>query len=171
MEKLCIKYSKDKTKLDAMNSVDNCKSIILNNYASYKVLQKLCGAISYSSLFIIDEFALVSGKSYTAENVCYFSNGIFKESTHLLIENCMKITVQDYDIDELLYPILSDCLFGEVVTQFELNPKDIYCMLAICYYTIISCFSKVTAILEMWKNPQHTIHSIQNWFIVEEGVI
>lgn len=96
-------------------------------------LQKLCGALSYASLFVIPDFDLTAGKAYTVENSCYYVDGMIKLSYHAIVENLYELTAKRVNIPDALIKILLDCAFGEVMSILRLPMSTVFVALLRCY--------------------------------------
>ena len=104
---------------------------------SPKNIQRLCGALSYASLFVIPDYDLIAGKAYTVENSCYYVDGIIKLSYHSIVDCFYKLTCGSSNIPDTLLKILLDCAFGEVMSVLRLPMRDIYVALLRCYCSAV----------------------------------
>lgn len=124
-------------------------------------LQKLCGALSYVSLFVIPDYELTAGKAYTVENSCYYVEGIIKLSYHALVDSFYKITTLNVNIPETLYTVLSDCAFGETLSVLRVPMSRVYVALMRCYCAITK--------LPFKYNTTESWYMIQSSFLEEVG--
>lgn len=116
-------------------------------------LQKLCGALSYASLFVIPDYDLTAGKAYTVENSCLHVDGIIKLSYHCIVESFYELTTLRVNIPDTLLKILLDCAFGETLSVMRIPMRDVYVALLRCYCNITGKEFKYN-INESWYNIQ-----------------
>lgn len=172
MDKKVIKYNEYKTQELALTTIDDYIQTIREGDFSSELLKKLCGAVSYNSLFMIDSYNLVNGKQYSIENVCYHMRGLLKVATHELLDNISDITLPNACFDEILCKVLDESLFGEIVTEMKLNAKDLYCAFLLFYLHLRELYNCEPYVLSMWGNKSVSIDKVWNYFRTEiQGVV
>lgn len=163
--KKCLTYNADKTQDIARNCVSLfCVYILTGSNASINMLQKLCGSMCYSSLFLIADYELENDKIYTFENVCYHVPGLLKSSLHELLENLSDICVTDACITECLKKVLHDCMFAETVDLLKHNVKETYCAFFYMYCHLTGDEVKKQAVVNMWQDNKSSILKISTYF-------
>ena len=126
-------------------------------------LQKLCGALSYASLFVIPDYDLTAGKAYTVENSCFHVDGIIKLSFHSIVESFYEMTMLRVNIPNTLLRILLDCAFGETLSVMRLPMSEVFVALLRCYCEI--------AKMEFKYNTDESWYNIQLAFSEEVGYL
>ncbi len=130
----CVTYHSNKTKSMALGTVSNyCNSILSGDSATISVLQRLCGAVVYSSLFLIPDYNLVDGRQYTIENICYNVTGLLAIPMHEVLSLLGDICFEETDIESCLKEILGNSMFAEAVSLTGVNTKELYCALLRMY--------------------------------------
>ena len=141
-----------------------CTQILTGSNASIETLQKLCGSMCYSSLFLIAEYELVDSKIYTLENVCYHVPGLLKLPLHDLLENLSDICVTDKSITECLKNILHDSMYPEAVDLLRLSAKETYSALLYMYFHLMEDNTKKQVVSDMWQDRNVSILKIFTYF-------
>ncbi len=165
--KKCVTYNAKKTERMALASINNYVTRIKGGELTVELFKKLCGAISYNSLFLMEGYRLVDGRRYTAESVCIDVRGLLKIPTHEFIESCMALTLCNKSFMNLLRRVLDEALFAEIISQFKLNTKDIYCAFASIYVHL--CGGDTLILSAMWENTSVTIHDV--WQYMQKEVL
>ena len=132
------------------------------NEPNLKNLTRLCGSLSYMSLFMIPDYELTVGKAYTVENSSYYVDGIIKTSYHDITESFYKITAQQCNIPETLLTVLKDCAFGEAMSNLNVSTQKVYVALLQCYCSICK--------IPFTYNTEEYWYLIQNAFLEVIGL-
>ena len=163
-DKKCIKYTARKTKELAIHTVDNICADIMSKETDIKVLQRLCGAMCYSSLFLISDYDLQDEHNYTFENVCYFIPGILKIPMHDLLERLSDICIGSSSMIETLDSILSEAMYPELVDLLGLSTKNTYCSLLLYYTQLTNRYDLKEKVKSMWHDQNIHIHELWKFF-------
>lgn len=162
--KLCMIYHTSKTKEIARSAVcKNCNSI-LNGDDNIKSLQKLCGSIVYTSLFLIGDYKLIDNQVYTIESICYNVPGLMKLPTHDILEALCNMCVDGASLTESLKLILHEAMFAEVIDLIGLNTKQIYCALFHMYCKLTEDTHRMKICDQMYLDGNTHIHEIWAFF-------
>ena len=140
-----------------------CVKVRCGNTSS-DMLKRLCGSISYCSMSLIPDFDLEVGVSYSIENICYFAPGIMKLPLHIIVDCLGNIAAVNDDIRGNLKTILHECLFGEIMCLFKLNPKYVYCALFYMYSNLFGDENMCNNVLQMWDDSTVTLHHVWDYF-------
>lgn len=167
--KKCITYKKSKTKEMALHTINNQIEKISKDACDIDVLRKLCGAISYNSLFLIDFYKLEENRKYTAESVCQYVQGLLKRPTYEFLSTCMDLSVEDDKIGYRLTFILDEGLFGEIVSQFDINAKDLYCSFLMLYAQWFRTSDVQDKVRELWDNSTKYVSDV--WLFARNEVL
>ena len=164
-DKKCLVYNKYKNLTVAQDAVDlYCDKILTNADSTIKQLQKLCGAVCYSSLFLVADYDLVDKKAYTFENVCYHVPGLLKRPLHEFLENLSDVCFEGTCISDCLKAVLHECMYAEIIDLLKLNAKDTYCALFYMYCKITERNELLGEVVSMWNDDAFHIIKIWNYF-------
>lgn len=167
--KLCMMYHSCKTKEMAQSAVSNNCSKILNGEDSIQTLQKLCGSIIYTSLFLIADYKLIDNQSYTVESICYNVPGLLKLPTHVILEELSDMCVDGVSLTESLRVILHEAMFAEAIDLVGLNTKQVYCALFHMYCKLTEDAYRLKICDRMYLDRNIHIHEI--WAFFEKEII
>ena len=162
--KKCLTYSSLKDRMVATATIQKLCFDIFDGNNSIQMLQRLCGCMAYSSLFIIPDYKLEDGKQYTFENVCYYVPGLLKLPLHDILDRLGAITQPNTCLTEELRKILHEAMYAEVVDLLHVRIKDTYCALAYMYFKLNEDSVRMQKILEKYLDVEETINSIWNYF-------
>lgn len=168
-DKLCMMYHTSKTKEMAQFAVSDSCSKILNGYANIQMLQKLCGSIIYTSLFLIGDYKLIDNQLYTIESICYNVPGLMKLPTHDILEELGNMSVYNVSLIESLKHILHEAMFAEVIDLIGLNTKQVYCALFHMYCKLTEDAHRMKICDQMYLDRNIHIHEI--WAFFEKEII
>ena len=139
MKKYYLTYNKEKP-LERVQRVitDYCKP---DNFkkANVDYVRKFCGALAYSCLFVMPDYKLYHGASYSVAELCLEYPGLVSYNMYDYAGALGAITTSE-DITVIksnLERLLRDCLILEVVQFTKLKPVPVYITLAACYAAIV----------------------------------
>ena len=164
MNKFCITYRKSVSRELALSSLQaNCITI-RNGEASYDMLKKVCGNLTYLSLFLIADYTLEDRVQYSIENVCLSTPGLLKLPMHNLLECCGNITYKSDELINSLKYILHDCMFAEIMSLLGVGIKNTYCALFCCLAELMQNKELKDNVLFLWNDNTKYIHDIWTYF-------
>ena len=121
-----IVYSESKSKDKTHKRIYAMASDLTTNQPTIKALQMFAGSLVYSSIFLVPNYDLEDGRSYTIENVCYCVNGLYKVFTHDLLHALANMSRDSKQVLLHLETVLKDQLFYEVFSVLGLDATVVY---------------------------------------------
>lgn len=164
-DKKCIVFEEVKTQQRCQNVVtEMCSDIKSGRARGIMTLQRLCGAMCYSSLFLISEYELSDKQRYTFENVCYHVPGLLKIPLHDMLECLSDVCIEGTCITECLRTVLHECMYAETVSLLKLNTVDTYCALLLMYCHLMDDSEKIEVITSMWNDDHVDFYKIWTYY-------
>ena len=162
MDVMTIKYSSSKTKDVAEKAIGlHCNTIRSKQSFDLSLLRKLCGTVIYSGLFLLPDYKLCDGVSYSIEAMCFYAPPFLAQTLHEILEQMGSCITENANIDKHLLAILKDSMFPEVMSLITKQPTEVYYSLFIsyCYLTqnmsvldkIQSVYSKGCNVTDLWE--------------------
>ena len=158
-QKLCI-LCKGFSQEDIFNRVQDVTHKCVQD-PSIANMRLLCGALSYSTLFLINDFELETGKQYTLENTCKNVPGLLKIPFHDIMSNVMFLTVKMFKLPEYLYNILDDCMYGEAIDMLGVSARR-------TYYAFLRVYCKLMN-TECDADKDASVNDLQKYFYERFG--
>lgn len=162
--KKCLTYNSLKDRGVATATVQKLCFDIFDGKSTIKNLQRLCGCMSYVSIFIIPEYKLEDNNVYTFENICQYVPGLLKLPLHDMLDSLGNITLPNTEIIVELKKILHEALYAETVDLLHVRIKDTYCALAIMYFKLLEDEAHMQVILNMYLDMDANITQIWTYF-------